>query len=74
MIKGGAACLANEVSISGSSTKGEISGSGSTSIRANNTDKVIKINTMHNHMYKMVMLMFMVALCGQFYLKGVYCN
>ena len=29
---------------------------------------------MHNHMYKMVMVMFMVALCGQFYLKGVYCN
>ena len=41
--------------------------------RANNKQR-INIKTMHNHMIKIVMVMFMVALCGQFYLKGVYCN
>ena len=63
MIKGGAACLADEVSIKGSSTKGVTSVSGSTSIRANNTNKVINISynaQAHDQLY---MMMFMVLMC-----------
>src|ERR1041385_8235558 len=69
----GFACVADEVSITVSSTKGVASDSGCTSI-SNMTIIGSTQCTMHNHINKIVMVMFMVALCGQFYLKGVYCN
>ena len=56
-----------------SSTKGVASDSIYTSIRANNTNKVINIRynaQAHDQLYN---VMFMLALCGQFHLKGVYC-
>src|SRR3954469_2187698 len=73
MIKRGAACLADEVSITVYSTKGVAFDSSCTSIEQTKQSRY-RFNAMLKHMINILVVMFTVTMCWKFHLKEANCK